>query len=74
MLPDGRIVVLEVDGSFHAEVVAWWTDMKRERAVVIQGDTVLRCSSIELRLEPTDIMSDLRKIGVPTVERRQAAS
>lgn len=74
ILSDGRVVVLEVDGSFHAEVVAWWTDMKRERAVVVQGDTVLRCSSIELRLEPVDIMSDLRQIGVPTVERRQVAS
>jgi hypothetical protein len=46
VLPDGRVIVLEVDGSFHAEVIAWWTDMKRERAVVVQGDTVLRCSSI----------------------------
>ena len=74
VLSDGRVIVLEVDGSFHAEVIAWWTDMKRERAVVVQGDTVLRCSSIELRLEPVDIMSDLRQIGVPTIERRQAAS
>jgi hypothetical protein len=74
ILADGRVVVLEVDGSFHAEVIAWWTDMKRERAVVVQGDTVLRCSSIELRLEPADIMSDLRKIGVPTLERRHEAS
>jgi hypothetical protein len=74
VLPDGRVVVLEVDGSFHAEVIAWWTDMKRERSVVIQGDTVLRCSSIELRLEPGDVMADLRRIGVPTVTRRAEAS
>jgi hypothetical protein len=74
VLTDGRVVVLEVDGSFHAEVIAWWTDMKRERAVVIQGDTVLRCSSIELRLEPEDIVSDLRKIGVPRVTKAAKAS
>lgn len=74
ILSDGRVVVLEVDGSFHAEVIAWWTDMKRERAVVVQGDTVLRCSSIELRLEPADIMGDLRRIGVPTLASRQVAS
>src|SRR4029077_16679058 len=74
LLPDGRVVVLEVDGSFHAEVVAWWSDMKRERAVVIQGDTVLRCSSIELRREPQDVMADLRKIGVPRVSRVAKAS
>ena len=74
VLPDGRVVVLEVDGSFHAEVVAWWSDMKRERAVVIQGDTVLRCSSIELRLEPEDVMADLRRIGVPSVTMESRAS
>jgi hypothetical protein len=74
MLSDGRVVVLEVDGSFHAEVVAWWSDMKRERAVVIQGDTVLRCSSLELRLEPEDVMADLRRIGVPGVTRQSQAS
>jgi hypothetical protein len=68
VLADGRVVALEVDGSFHAEVVAWWSDMKRERAVVVQGDTVLRCSSIELRLEPEDVMADLRRIGVPRAE------
>ena len=74
LLPDGRVVVLEVDGSFHAEVVAWWSDMKRERAVVIQGDTVLRCSSIELRLEPEDVMADLRRVGVPVAAREAQAS
>jgi hypothetical protein len=74
VLLDGRVVVLEVDGSFHAEVVAWWSDMKRERAVVIQGDTVLRCSSIELRLEPADLMSDLRRVGVPAMTRGLAVS
>jgi hypothetical protein len=65
VLDDGRTVVLEVDGSFHAEVVAWWKDMRRERAVVIAGDTVLRCSTIELRLERADVLADLRAIGVP---------
>jgi len=65
VLPDGRVIVLEVDGSFHAEVTVWWKDMRRERAVVISGNTVLRCSSIELRLEPADVLDDMRSIGVP---------
>jgi hypothetical protein len=67
VLPDGRVVALEVDGSFHAEVIAWWSDMKRERAVVIAGDTVLRCSSIELRLDAHEVMDDLRRAGVPAL-------
>jgi hypothetical protein len=65
VLPDGRVVVLEVDGSFHLKVGNWWRDMKRERAVVLSHSTVLRCSSIELRLEPWEVMGDLRSAGVP---------
>lgn len=65
VLPDGRIVVLEIDGSFHMRTEHWVRDMKRERGVVISGRTVLRCSSIEVRLEPDDIMADLIEIGVP---------
>lgn len=64
-LPDGRVVVLEVDGSFHLKVGSWWRDMKRERAVVLSRSVVLRCASIELRLEPWEIASDLRAAGVP---------
>lgn len=74
ILPDGRVVVLEVDGSFHAEVTVWWKDMRRERAVVVQGDTVLRCSTTELRLEPADVMDDLHAIGVPVIARFVQAS
>jgi hypothetical protein len=74
VLPDGRTIVLEVDGSFHAEVVAWWQDMRRERAIVISGDTVLRCSSIELRLERAEILADLKAIGVPSTQRFVQAS
>ncbi len=64
-LPDRRLVVLEIDGSFHLETEHWWVDMKRERAIVITGRIVLRCSSLEMRLDPWDIISDLVKIGVP---------
>jgi hypothetical protein len=65
ILPNGEIVVLEIDGSFHMNVANWTRDMKRERSVVISGRTVLRCSSVEIRLEPEDIVEDLRLIGIP---------
>jgi len=71
-LSDGRTVVLEVDGAQHIQVRAWWDDMKRERAVVISGKTVLRCGTIELRLEPDHIIRDLRLVGVPRVAPRAA--
>lgn len=65
VLTDGRIVVLEIDGSFHLQVGNWWRDMKRERAVVLSRSTVLRCASVELRLEPWAVVEDLRAAGVP---------
>lgn len=71
-LPDGSVVILEVDGSFHLRTDNWWRDMKRERHVVIQGPRVLRCSTIEIRLEFPDIARDLRAIGVPLATRHAA--
>lgn len=70
VLPNGRIIVLEIDGSFHLEAERWWKDMKRKRSVVVSGRTALRCSSIEIRLEPHDIIGDLVAIGVPRIENR----
>ncbi len=65
-LPDGTTVVLEIDGAFHREAENWWRDMKRERGVVIDVGRVLRCSTTEMRLEPAQIVADLRAVGVPT--------
>lgn len=72
-LPDGRTVVLEIDGSFHLKVGNWWRDMKRERAVVLTRSTVLRCASIELRLEPWSVLADLRAAGVPPIRLKDSA-
>lgn len=72
-LPDGRTVVLEVDGSFHLKIGNWWRDMKRERAVVLSRSTVLRCASIELRLEPWVVVADLRQAGIPQIRLKPSA-
>lgn len=66
-LPDGRILVLEIDGSFHMRAENWWRDMQRERSVVLDGRVVLRCASIEIRLEPERIAADLVRMGVPRI-------
>jgi hypothetical protein len=68
-LADGRVIVLEIDGSFHLEVGSWWRDMKRERGVALSSTTVLRCASVEIRLEPHGIVADLRRAGVPSRHR-----
>ena len=65
-LGDGQVVVLEVDGSHHAEVQHWEADMKRERGIVISGRRVLRATANEARHEQAALVADLLAIGVPS--------
>ncbi|WP_375429749.1 hypothetical protein [uncultured Friedmanniella sp.] len=66
-LPDGGIVVLEVDGRHHLDVSQWQADMRRERSVVVSGRKVLRATNLELRLDPGPIASDLLALGVQQI-------
>jgi hypothetical protein len=66
-LPNGEVVVLEIDGGHDLEVAHWEADMKRERAVVITRRWVLRATVFEIRLEAASVFSDLRAMGVPTL-------
>lgn len=64
-LPEGEIVVLEVDGAHHRDAVHWEADMKRERQLVISRRWVLRATAFEIRLEPATVCADLVAMGVP---------
>jgi hypothetical protein len=64
-LPDGQVLVLEVDGAHHLQVQHWEADMRREREVVISGRRVLRATSYEVRVEARLVASDLAAAGVP---------
>jgi len=64
-LPDGRVLVLEVDGSFHMEVEHWEDDLARQRALTTPGRLVVHCTARELRDEPGRVAADLRRLGVP---------
>ena len=66
-LPDGTVVVLEIDGAHHMEVRHWQADMRRDRAEVVQGRIVLRCTAYEARHEPDVLLADLLAVGVPRV-------
>ena len=66
-LPNGEIVVLEVDGSHHLDVANWQADMKRERSVVVTRRRLLRATAFEVRLEAAVIAADLRALGVPSL-------
>jgi hypothetical protein len=63
-LPDGRVVLLEVDGGFHMEVEHWEDDIVRERDLVTTGAIVLRCTSRELTVDARRVARSLRAVGV----------
>ncbi len=65
-LPDGRTLVLEVDGAFHIEVRQYELDVRRHRRLTTPTRSVIRCTSQELRTEPWVLAADLRALGVPT--------
>ena len=64
-LPDGRTVVLEVDGAFHLDVASWEADIARERSLVVDGAILLRCTATELRQSPERLARDLFALGLP---------
>ena len=64
-LGDGRVLVLEVDGSFHMDVEHWEDDIARQRGLADPDRIVVRCTAREVRDEPERPRSDLRRLGVP---------
>jgi len=64
-LRDGRVVILEVDGSFHMDVGHWEDDLARQRRLTSPDRLVVRCTARELREQPARLVRDLRRLGVP---------
>jgi hypothetical protein len=64
-LPDGTVLVLEVDGAHHMEVTHWDDDIKRQRKVVTRHRHLLRATAMEARFEQADLVADLVAMGVP---------
>jgi hypothetical protein len=66
ILHDGTVLVLEVDGAFHIEVIQWGADLKRARSITTRQRLVVRCTAFELRHEMEDVARDLIGLGVPS--------
>ncbi len=66
-LPNGSVVVLEVDGAFHLDIEHWEDDLARQRHLSGPGRTIVRCTARELRDEPERVVADLIALGVPVV-------
>lgn len=64
-LPDGRTLVLEVDGGFHDDVLQAMADRARNRGLTTARRVVVSCSAYEVRHEPWAVMEDLVALGVP---------
>ena len=64
-LPDGSVLVLEVDGAFHDDVLQAAADKSRHRKLSTRKHIVLSCSAYELRYDPRSVMEDLIALGVP---------
>jgi hypothetical protein len=63
-LPDGSLLVVEVDGRGHLEVQKWMDDLDRQNEVVIDGRTVLRFASLTIRLSEHKVVDQLRRMRV----------
>jgi len=66
-LPDGTVLVLEIDGAFHMDAREWTADKRRHRGLVAPGRVVVGCTSYEVRVEPEALVADLVALGVPVL-------
>ena len=69
-LPDGRVLVLEIDGAFHDDVLQAAADRSRHRKLSSVHRIVVSCSAYELRYDPRSVMTDLVALGVPRTATR----
>jgi very-short-patch-repair endonuclease len=61
-------LVVEVDGLWHMEATAWWADMRRDNALIISGQRVLRFPAFAVRDQPGVIAAQIRAaLGSPRV-------
>src|SRR5262249_31051897 len=61
-LPDGTVLVVEVDGAAHMQIESWLDDSDRQNEVVIGGRPVLRYPSITIRLNEARVVDQLRRM------------
>jgi hypothetical protein len=66
-LPDGRTLVVEVDGALHLAQPRWWADQLRQNDIALSGALILRFPSAIVRHEPHLVLSQLRRaLASPT--------
>ncbi|HZZ95859.1 MAG TPA: hypothetical protein VFE19_02505 [Jatrophihabitantaceae bacterium] len=58
-LPNGRVVVVEIDGALHLIYRQWWDDSLRQNELVLTGSMVLRYPSALVRCDQATIVDQL---------------
>jgi hypothetical protein len=61
-LPDGTVLMVEVDGAVHLKPVQWWNDLARQNELVIGGGQMLRFDSVTMRLNPRAVIGQLARM------------
>lgn len=72
--PDGRSILIEVDGALHLLPLQAWGDAERLNELVILGDRVLRFPSVALHLAPDLVASQVARALGLTVRPRARKS
>jgi hypothetical protein len=69
-LPDGRLLVAEVDGALHLSPRRWWDDQLRQNELVVSGAVVLRFPTAVVRTQPELVVAQLRRAGLGDLHSR----
>jgi hypothetical protein len=59
--PNGRSILVEVDGALHLLASTYWDDMKRLNDIVIGGEKVLRFPSAAFHVDEATVGNQLRR-------------
>jgi very-short-patch-repair endonuclease len=62
LLPDGRTLVIEVDGTQHESPEARWADAAHDADLAAAGVVVLRVPTYAARQHPDEVVARLREI------------
>jgi len=70
-LPDGQLLVLEIDGPHHADPAVRANDAAKDAAVLADGHRVLRIPLLSVRTRPESIVRQLTAIRLSAEHRAQ---
>jgi very-short-patch-repair endonuclease len=58
---DFGFFTVEVDGALHLLPRRYWDDMRRQNALTLRGEHILRFPSVAIRIDPGSVVQQLRE-------------